>query len=256
MRHHGGQEMDWPEAAVLDFAERFKPLSTALHDVVFLVADQLFDEEWKTGDGERERTVRKIALHLGCSPSTARYALQAAELGRRLPVDHLGTPSVHQLTVIAWADVKTRGWGQIEGWMKRNGFTFENTSPDELKSYCKQIKKDAKAEERDVEFARTHGDPHDPPDAEVVDDEPVDARSSTPPPNLTEKERAENRKSKALAEIVGLIATAKTVVNHDQIPAGDEELRKHLGDLEHLAELAQHLWAKAMPYTDDAELPL
>jgi hypothetical protein len=101
MRHHGGEAMDWPEAAVLDFAERFKPLSSALHDVVFLVADQLYDENWKTGDGARERTVRQIAKHIGCSPSTARYALQAAELGRLLPVDRLGTPDVHQLTVIA-----------------------------------------------------------------------------------------------------------------------------------------------------------
>jgi hypothetical protein len=149
MRHHGGEAMDWPEAAVLDFAERCKPLAGFLHDAAFIVADQLFDDQCKTGDGARERTVKLIAEHLRCSPSTARYALQAAELGRRLPVDRLGTPSVDQLTVIAWADVKTRGWGQIQGWMTRNHFKFETTSPAELKAYCKQISKDAKEEKRD-----------------------------------------------------------------------------------------------------------
>jgi hypothetical protein len=261
-RHHGGDAMQWPEAAVLDFAERCKPLADFLHHAAYFVADQLYDERWKTGDGARERTVRQIAEHLGCSPSTARYALQAAELGRRLPVDRLGTPDVQQLTVIAWADVKTRGWDQITAWMKRNGFTFENTSRDALKDYCEQLKKDAKAEERDREFASTHGDPHDPPDAVVVeDDDPEEVpKVGTDEPEPDDEElRAWRRKTKALAELDDFLARVGNVANLDEIPDGDEELLERLGDFDRLADLAARLRAKAkaMPAPPDwDELPL
>jgi hypothetical protein len=254
MRHHGDEEMDWSEAAALEFAARFKPLACWLHEVAYCVADELYDEQWRTGDGARERAVRRIAKHLGCSPSLARYALQAAELGRRLPVTRLGTPSVHQLTVIAWANVKTRGWDQITAWMGSNGLTFENTSADELKAYCKKIRADAKELERARESERTDWDPHDPADAEVVEEVDGVPAAPLPPLNLTEEQRADRRKTKALVEVYGLLDKAKTVVNLNQIPDGDEELLKRLGDIDRLANLVERLRAKATPI--DAELPL
>jgi hypothetical protein len=158
--------------------------------------------------------------------------------------------------------VKTRGWGQITAWMKRNGFTFENTSRDALKDYCEQLKKDAKAEERDREFASTHGDPHDPPDAVVVEDdapEEVPKVGTDEPEPDDEELRAWRRKTKALAELDDFLARVGNVANLDEIPDGDEELLERLGDFDRLADLAARLRAKAkaMPAPPDwDELPL
>jgi hypothetical protein len=111
MRHHGGKAMEWGEAGALDFAERFKPLGGCFHEVAYIVADQICPrgERWKPRDGARVRAVHKIAEHLGCSLSTANNAMQAAELGRCLDVDKVGTPNVQQLMAIVWTHVKARG---------------------------------------------------------------------------------------------------------------------------------------------------
>jgi hypothetical protein len=265
MRHHrGGEAMEWSETAVLDFAERFKPLATALHDVAFFVADQLFDgiDKGKPGDGGRTRVAHLIADHLECSLSTAHNALQAAELGRRLPVDKVGTPSVQQLLTIVWVKIKgqeARGWDRVTAWMIRKGFRFEDTTCEALKDYCERIKADAEAHERDLEFKRTHGDPHEPADADVieeVDAEPVAAADEPEPDD--EELRDWRRKQHAMAEVYGLLDTAEAVVNVGEIPDGYEDLRKCLARIDHLAELVERLRAKATPdpSQDWDELPL
>jgi hypothetical protein len=265
MRHHDGEEMDWPEAAVLDFAERCKPLAGFLHQAAFFVADQLFDgiDKGKPGDGGRTRVAHLIADHLGCGLSTAHNALQAAELGRRLDIDKVGTPNVQQLMTIVWVKIKgqeARGWDRVNAWMVRKGFRFEDTTCEALKDYCEKLKADAEAHERDLEFKRTHGDPHDPPDAEVVKDDDhaevpkVCTDEPEPAEPADEERRAWTRKQKALAEVDDFLARVGDVANLDEIPDGDEELRERIARIDRAAELVERLRAKTMP--DPAELPL
>jgi len=141
--------------------------------------------------------------------------------------------------------------------MVRNGFTFENTTPDALKDYCEEIKEAAEAHKRDRDFERRHGDPHDPPDAEVVEDVRPKPRELAPL-NRTPQLRAEASNAKALGDLDDLIAARLAMrARLEHLAPTVVQMSERAGDVARLVEVCQRVAnVFAVAPNDEDELPL
>jgi hypothetical protein len=228
------------------------PIADSLYDVAFIAADQLWTSDWTPGGHERERAVDLIATGLRCSPATARNAFQAVDLGRMLSVEKVGTPTVEQLMWIVWARVQgpqARGWGMVDAWMVRKGFTFENVTRPAIEDYCARVKKQLKDEKVQRADATLPADPYDPPDAVVADDraEEVDGEIVGPAPrprtplNTTEQ-AADVRLARAIEAFERLMEDGTSMLNNiKDFDRSPEWLRLRASDFRRTVEAVERL---------------